>query len=150
MNKVINNTIDKTELEESLNFTPRFDAKNLIPCVTTCVHSGDVLMVAFMNEEALSKSLKSGEAHYWSRSRSCLWHKGATSGYTQKIIEMRTDCDQDCIWIRVEVNTHTPDGAYDPSKALACHTGRKSCFYRHVVSKDTLKFVDENCSKNET
>jgi phosphoribosyl-AMP cyclohydrolase len=90
--------------------------------VTTDYDSGEVVMQAFMNEEALKKTIEIGEAVYWSRSRQELWHKGATSGFTQKVIEMRVDCDQDCIWIRVR----TTGGA-------SCHVGYRSCFYRSVV-----------------
>lgn len=122
--------MDKKALEEGLAFTPRFDANGLIPCVATCAKTGAVLMVAYMNDEAICKTLETGEAHYWSRSRGALWHKGATSGHIQKIIEMRTDCDQDCLWITVE------------STEAACHTGRKSCFYRKVISRGTLEPVD--------
>ncbi len=138
--------MDKKELEEALVFKPRFDKHGLIPCITTCIHSGDVLMFAFMNEDALDKTIQSGEAHYWSRSRACLWHKGATSGYTQKVMEMRTDCDQDCIWIRANVNT--PED--NPAKAAACHTGRKTCFYRQIatgaqnVSDAQMRFCDNS------
>jgi len=133
--------MDKKELEEGLVFTPRFDKNDLIPCITTCNSSGDVLMFAFMNKRALEKTVQSGEAHYWSRSRQCLWHKGATSGYTQKVVEMRTDCDQDCIWLKVEVA-----GA----AVAACHTGRKTCFYRQIEvgSKDgndiRMRFCDDS------
>lgn len=129
--------MSKKEKEEGLTLTPTFDKDGLIPCVTTCSETGDVLMFAFMNEEALSKSIETGEAHYWSRSRQSLWHKGATSGHIQKIVEMRTDCDQDSIWIKVE------------SKSGACHTGRKSCFYRHVPidpkadSEVKMHFIDD-------
>ena len=117
--------MNKKQLEETLEFTPKFDDKGLIPCICTCEKTGDVLMFAFMNEEALTKTIQSGEAHYYSRSRKELWHKGATSGQIQKIVEIRTDCDQDCIWIKVK-ETHS------------CHTGRKSCFYRHVNSRTNL------------
>ena len=125
--------MSKHEMEESLDFTPKFDKKGLIPCVATCDKTGDVLMFAFMNEEALDKTIETGEAHYWSRSRKSLWHKGATSGHIQKITEIRTDCDQDCIWIKVK----TDKGA--------CHTGRKSCFYRkiHGDFKVKMEFIDE-------
>ncbi len=122
---------DKKELEETLVFTPNFSKDGLIPCICTCAKSGDVLMFAYMNEESLRKTIESGEAHYYSRSRQCLWHKGATSGYTQKIVEMRTDCDQDCIWIKVIVNTPVDKN----SDIVACHTGRKSCFYRAIGIK---------------
>lgn len=123
--------MNKNDIEEKLNFLPKFDAQGLIPCVATCAHSGDVLMVAYMNAESLAKTIESGEAWYFSRSRNALWHKGATSGHIQKIIEMRTDCDQDCVWIKVE----TIEGA--------CHTGRRSCFYRKVTGQDTLEFIDD-------
>lgn len=120
--------MDKQELEETLSFTPQFDQNGLIPCITSCAQSGDVLMFAFMNAESLLKTVQTGEVHYWSRSRQSLWHKGATSGYTQKVLDMRTDCDQDCIWIKVAVNTPNDDDAQE----TACHTGRKSCFYRQI------------------
>jgi phosphoribosyl-AMP cyclohydrolase len=99
---------------------PRFDAAGLITCVTTEADSGEVLMVAHMNAAALSRTIESGEAWYWSRSRQALWHKGDTSGQIQTVIEMRIDCDQDAIWLRVKV---AGDGG-------CCHTGRRSCFYR--------------------
>ncbi|MGH1403310.1 MAG: phosphoribosyl-AMP cyclohydrolase [Alphaproteobacteria bacterium] len=127
--------MDKHDLEEGLEFSPRFDDNGLIPCITTCTKTDDVLMFAFMNEQSLRLSIETGEAHYWSRSRSCLWHKGATSGYTQQIIQMRTDCDQDCIWISVKVNTPTTDSRNE----TACHTGRKSCFYREIEIKSETK-----------
>ncbi len=111
--------MEKLELEESLKFTPQFDDKGLIPCICTCATTGEVLMFAFMNEVSLAKTIETGETHYYSRSRGELWHKGATSGQIQKIVSMKTDCDQDCIWIKVE---ETP----------SCHTGRKSCFYREI------------------
>jgi phosphoribosyl-AMP cyclohydrolase len=110
------------ELEEGAAFTPRFDADGLIVCITTEVKTGDVLMVAYMNEQALALTLETGVAHYWSRSRQTLWRKGDTSGQSQTIVEMRTDCDQDAILLKVAVGG---DGK-------ACHTGRRSCFYRRV------------------
>ncbi len=121
---------DKKALEENLNFTPKFNNDGLIPCIASCKESGEVLMFAYMNEEALHKTIETGEAHYWSRSRKELWHKGATSGHVQYVTEMRTDCDQDCIWIKVKTDVGS------------CHTGRKSCFYRAVVTKDQLEFTD--------
>ena len=108
------------EREEGLELRPRFDASGLITCVTTDAASGEVLMVAHMNEEALQKTMASREAWYFSRSRNALWRKGETSGQTQRVVEMRVDCDQDAVWIRVE------------QVGAACHTGRKSCFYRKV------------------
>jgi phosphoribosyl-AMP cyclohydrolase len=108
------------DLEESLAFTPKFDANGLITAVVTDAKSGDVLMVAHMNEEALHKTIASGEAWYFSRSRKALWKKGETSGHVQHVVELRVDCDQDAVWLRVEHG------------GGACHTGRRSCFYRAV------------------
>ena len=112
----------KAQIEEGSGFAPKFDADGLIVSITTEIHSGDVLMVAYMNREALQLSIETGIAHYWSRSRNTLWRKGDTSGQVQTIVEMRTDCDQDAILIKVEAGG---DGK-------ACHTGRRSCFYRRV------------------
>jgi phosphoribosyl-AMP cyclohydrolase len=108
------------ELEEGSALTPKFDAEGLVTCVATDAASGDVLMVAHMNAEALAKTIASGEAWYYSRSRRALWKKGETSGHVQRVVEMRVDCDQDAVWIKVEQVT------------AACHTGRRSCFYRAV------------------
>lgn len=99
---------------------PKWDAAGLITAVTVDAGSGAVLMVAHMNAEALAATIATGEAHYWSRSRRELWHKGATSGATQRIVELRVDCDQDAILLRVE-----PAGP-------ACHTGEVSCFFRRL------------------
>ena len=121
------------EREEGLTFSPKFDASGLLTCVATDADSGEVLMVAHMNEEALNRTVASGEAWYFSRSRNALWRKGETSGQTQRVLEMRMDCDQDAVWIRVE------------QAGAACHTGRKSCFYRKVEQADggaRLAFVD--------
>lgn len=114
----------KQELEDGTAFSPQFSPDGLIPCVTTDHQTKDVLMVAYMNAESLKKTLDTGEAWYWSRSRQELWHKGATSGQIQKIIEMRTDCDQDCILISVDIQG---------DNKVACHTGKRSCFYRTVI-----------------
>ena len=111
---------DKQALEEGETLSPRFDAAGLVTCVATDAATGEVLMVAHMNAESLARSIETGEAWYWSRSRAELWHKGATSGQVQTIVEMRVDCDQDAIWIKVAV---AGDGG-------CCHTGRRSCFYR--------------------
>ncbi|WP_035643098.1 phosphoribosyl-AMP cyclohydrolase [Bradyrhizobium sp. ORS 375] len=122
------------EREEGLAFLPKFDAAGLVTCVTTDAVSGDVLMVAHMNDEALRKTIATGEAWYFSRSRNALWRKGESSGQTQRVVEMRTDCDQDAVWLRVE------------QRGAACHTGRHSCFYRKVETADEggarLVFVD--------
>jgi phosphoribosyl-AMP cyclohydrolase len=119
--------------EEGLEFQPNFDASGLVTCVATDAADGNVLMVAHMNEEALRKTIASGEAWYFSRSRNTLWRKGESSGHTQRVVEMRMDCDQDAIWIRVE------------QTGAACHTGRRSCFYRRVDKGEggaRLTFVD--------
>ena len=113
----------RQNLENGTIFTPKFDKTGLIPCIVTDADSAEVVMYAFMNAESLRLSIKTREAHYWSRSRRELWHKGATSGSIQNIIDMRTDCDQDVIWISV---TTMNSGAN-------CHTGQKSCFYRKIV-----------------
>ena len=119
--------------EEGLAFQPKFDASGLVTCVATDAATGDVLMVAHMNDEALRKTIASGDAWYFSRSRNALWRKGETSGQTQRVVEMRMDCDQDAVWIRVE------------QVGAACHTGRHSCFYRKIEAADggaRLSFVD--------
>ena len=124
---------DSHEREEGLVFQPKFDASGLVTCVATDTVTGDVLMVAHMNDEALRKTIESGEAWYFSRSRNALWRKGESSGQTQRVVEMRMDCDQDAIWIRVEQH------------GAACHTGRRSCFYRKVDAGEggaRLTFVD--------
>jgi phosphoribosyl-AMP cyclohydrolase len=113
---------DKAALEEGAAFSPKFDANGLIVCVTADASTREVLMVAYMNRVALDKTLESGVAHYWSRSRQSLWRKGDTSGQVQKVVSMRVDCDQDALLLDVE-----PGG-----DGKACHTGRKSCFYRRV------------------
>jgi phosphoribosyl-AMP cyclohydrolase len=126
----------KQALEEGDLFTPRFGADGLIVCVTREVASSDILMVAYMNKEALQLTLETGIAHYWSRSRQGLWRKGDTSGQVQKVLEMKTDCDQDAILLTVEAGG---DGG-------ACHTGRRSCFYRRVeltVDGPRLRFTEE-------
>lgn len=123
-------------VEEGTDFRPRFDAAGLVTCVATDAASGDVLMVAFMNDEALRRTIEMGEAWYYSRSRRKLWRKGESSGHTQRVVEMRTDCDQDAVWIKVE-----------QTGAGACHTGRRSCFYRVVesdgVGAAALRFVED-------
>ncbi len=127
--------VSANEREEGLALAPKFDADGLVTCVATEARSGEVLMVAHMNAEALQKTISSGEAWYYSRSRRSLWRKGESSGHTQRVVEMRIDCDQDAIWIRVE---QQGDGA--------CHTGRRSCFYRAVPlgrpGAVTLEFRD--------
>jgi len=109
------------QVEESAELAPKFDERGLIPVVTTDAESGEVLMHGYMNAEAFRQSVALGEAVYFSRSRQALWHKGATSGLVQKIIEIRIDDDQDAVWLRVNVQ----GGA-------SCHVGYRSCFYRSV------------------
>ena len=126
----------KKDLEERLEFKPQFDTSGLIPCITTCARTNEVLMLAYMNAQSLDKTIQTGEAHYWSRSRQELWHKGATSGAVQKIVSIRTDCDQDCLLIYVEVQGDENE---------TCHTGRKTCFYRELDANSNvkhLKFTD--------
>lgn len=113
----------KEELEEGGAFAPRFGPDGLVTAVTTDAETGEVLMVAHMNADALARTLDSGEAWYWSRSRGELWRKGATSGQLQSVVEIRVDCDQDAVLLKVRV---AGDGG-------CCHTGRRSCFYRTVA-----------------
>jgi phosphoribosyl-AMP cyclohydrolase len=109
------------QVEEGNDLAPKFDDRGLITVVTTDADSGEVLMQGYMNTEALQRTISSGEAHYWSRSRQVLWHKGATSGLVQTVRELLIDDDQDCIWLRVEV-----------AGGASCHVGYRSCFYRKV------------------
>lgn len=113
---------DTHALERGDQIAPRFDDNGLIAAVATHADTGEVLMFAWMNAEALHLTLTTGQAHYWSRSRGELWLKGATSGQIQQVVETRIDCDQDCVWIKVR-----PQG-----DGGACHVGFRSCFYRVV------------------
>ena len=114
------------QVEEGSELAPRFDERGLITVVTTDADSGEVLMQGYMNAEALQRTIATGEAHYWSRSRQVLWHKGATSGLVQTVRELLIDDDQDCIWLRVDV-----------AGGASCHVGYRSCFYRKVpVGRD--------------
>ena len=110
------------EVEEGMLLAPKFDAHGLIPVVTTDAATGDVLMHAYMNEAALLKTIETGEAHYYSRSRQQLWHKGATSGLVQAVQELLIDDDQDCLWMKVKV----------AGSGASCHVGYRSCFYRQI------------------
>jgi phosphoribosyl-AMP cyclohydrolase len=128
---------DKAVLEEGAAFSPKFDAHGLITAVVTDASDGTILMLAHMNTEALSLTLETGIAHYWSRSRKSIWKKGESSGNLQAVKEILTDCDQDAILLKVEVAGH----------AATCHTGRRSCFYRAVQVENgatQLKSVDEH------
>ena len=109
------------EVEEGRFLSPKFDDQGLIPVITTDSKTGEVLMHGYMNSEALKKTIETKEAHYWSRSRKSLWHKGKSSGFTQKVIQIRIDDDQDSVWLSVDIG----DGA-------SCHVGYKSCFYRSI------------------
>ncbi len=113
------NTI--AQVEEGVDLAPKFDDRGLITAVTTDATSGELLMQGYMNAEALRLTIETGEAHYYSRSRQTLWHKGATSGLVQKVVQLMVDDDQDCIWLRVDVQ----GGA-------SCHVGYRSCFYREI------------------
>jgi phosphoribosyl-AMP cyclohydrolase len=124
-----------TDIEEGTAFIPKFDRDGLVTAVVTDATSGELLMVAHMNDEALRKTVASGEAWYFSRSRRQLWKKGETSGHVQRVVELRVDCDQDSVWLKV-----AQEGAG------ACHTGRRSCFYRAIPLGQTgaiaLEFRD--------
>lgn len=109
------------QVEESTDLAPKFDQHGLITAVTTDADSGELLMQGYMNTEALQKTIATGEAHYFSRSRQTLWHKGATSGLVQKVRELLIDDDQDCIWLKVTV-----------AGGASCHVGYRSCFYRSI------------------
>ena len=109
------------QVEEGTELAPKFDRDGLLPAVTTDAATGELLMHGYMNAEALEKTLRTGEAHYYSRSRKALWHKGATSGLVQKVRELLIDDDQDCVWLKVDV-----------TGGASCHVGYRSCFYRRV------------------
>ena len=113
------------QVEEGADLAPKFDDHGLIAAVTTDAESGELLMQGYMNDEALRQTIATGEAYYYSRSRDSLWHKGATSGLVQKVIELLVDDDQDCIWLRVSV-----------AGGASCHVGYRSCFYRRVPVAD--------------
>ena len=125
------------EVEEGIILAPKFDQDGLIPVITTSAKTGEVLMHGYMNKEALQLSIKNKEAYYWSRSRNALWHKGATSGLTQKIQSIRIDDDQDTIWLIVDVE----------GSGASCHVGYRSCFYRSITLDNEnnvkLKFEED-------
>ena len=127
--------ISVKEVEEGKKLSPKFDERGLIPVITTDFNTKEVLMHGFMNEEALKKTIATKEAHYYSRSRKCLWHKGATSGLVQDVKNIYIDDDQDCVWLNVIVRGEA-----------SCHVGYKSCFYREIDinSKQLeLKFIED-------
>jgi len=109
------------EVEEGKFLAPKFDEKGLIPVITSDFKTGDILMHGYMNEEALKKTIETKEAHYWSRSREKIWHKGQVSGFVQKVKEIRIDDDQDSIWLTVDIG-----------RGASCHVGYRSCFYRSI------------------
>lgn len=113
--------------EDGLKLQPKWDANGLVTAVVTDAGDGALLMVAHMNADALAATIATGEAVFWSRSRGEIWHKGATSGHTQRVVEMRIDCDQDAIWLKVE------------AAGPACHTGERSCFYRQVTATGLVR-----------
>lgn len=117
---------DKQALEQGSQLTPKFDTDGLLPAIVTNVDGGDVLMLAYMNEEALRLTLSTGQVHFWSRSRGEIWLKGETSGNILQVEELRTDCDQDTIWVKARIS----------GDQVACHTGKVSCFYRRIIGKN--------------
>jgi phosphoribosyl-AMP cyclohydrolase len=119
----------KPHLDETKDFLPQWNDQGLIPAIAQDVHDQEIKMMAWMNEEALKLTLKTGYVHYWSRSRQTIWKKGEGSGHLQKLVEMRVDCDQDCLLLLIE------------QTGAACHTERPSCFYRTVQSNQSLKFL---------
>jgi phosphoribosyl-AMP cyclohydrolase len=128
------------QVEEGRKLAPKFDEHGLIPAVTTDARTGDVLMLGYMNDKALAKTIETGEAHYWSRSRNALWRKGATSGLVQKVVELCIDDDQDAVWLKVDV----------AGSGASCHVGYMSCFYRSIPTgaeptpELELKFKEES------
>ena len=127
MNEItFKNRITVEQVEEGYYLAPKCDEYGLIPVVTTEYTTGELLMHGYMNEEALKKTIQLGEAVYYSRSRKVIWHKGATSGLTQLVKEFRIDDDQDCVWLRVEVQ----------GNGASCHVGYRSCFYRSVPIRE--------------
>ena len=113
------------EIEEGNLLSPKFDNDGLIPVITMCSNTKEILMHGYMNVEALKKTIETKEAHYWSRSKKALWHKGKTSGFVQKVIDLRIDDDQDALWMSVDIG----NGA-------SCHVGYKSCFYRKLTKEE--------------
>jgi phosphoribosyl-AMP cyclohydrolase len=121
------------QVEESSDLAPKFDERGLITAVTTDATSGELLMQGYMNAEALRRTIETGEAHYYSRSRQTLWHKGATSGLVQKVVQLMIDDDQDCIWLRVDV-----------AGGASCHVGYRSCFYREIPVGEAFEAQQQN------
>ncbi len=124
----IHERTSKEDIEKGKKLQPKFDSNGLIPCITTEVHSNEVIMFAWMNEEALKHTIETGKATYFSRSRGKLWVKGESSGQIQWVKELRTDCDQDVILIKADIGEN----------GAACHTGYKSCFYRKLDGEELV------------
>ncbi|MDZ4282959.1 MAG: phosphoribosyl-AMP cyclohydrolase [Hydrogenophaga sp.] len=125
-------------VEEGVRLAPKFCERGLLPCITTDADSGQVLMLGWMDTDALALTLRTAEAHYWSRSRQQVWRKGATSGLAQHVVEARIDDDQDALWLRVRVQ----------GLGASCHVGYRSCFYRSVPigqrAGGTLSFTEDH------
>jgi phosphoribosyl-AMP cyclohydrolase len=121
----------KSQRDETLSFMPQWNSDGLIPAIAQDIHDKEIKMMAWMNEQALRKTLESGIVHYWSRSRNALWKKGEESGNIQKLVEIRIDCDQDCLLLLVE------------QTGSACHTDRPSCFYRKLETLEKLNFLSK-------
>jgi phosphoribosyl-AMP cyclohydrolase len=138
-NEAIAMTSHSTDIEEGTTFTPRFDADGLVTAVVTDAGSGELLMVAHMNSDAIARTIESGEAWYYSRSRRTLWRKGETSGHVQRVVELRVDCDQDALWLKVE-----------QAGPGVCHTGRRSCFYRALPLGNAGAVKLEFCDSDKT
>lgn len=137
--KLFTDRVSVEQVEESNELAPKFDKDGLIPVITMDAHSKEVLMLGYMNDESLKLTLATQEAHYFSRSRQKIWHKGATSGLTQHVLEMRIDDDQDALWMLVEV-----DGG------ASCHVGYQSCFYRKIDQNDKAEFALTFCEDEKT
>jgi phosphoribosyl-AMP cyclohydrolase len=135
MSRKFSPRVSVEQVEEGTDLAPKFDEQGLIPAVTTDYATGELLMHGYMNGEALERTIATGEAHYYSRSRQALWHKGATSGLVQKVRELLVDDDQDCVWLRVDV-----------AGGASCHVGYRSCFYRRIplggTEDATLEFTE--------
>ncbi len=152
MSELFSKRTSVEQVEEGTVLAPKFDEHGLIPCVTLHAQTNEVLMFAYMNDQALTKTIETGQVHYWSRSRQKLWKKGETSGLTQEVQQMLIDDDQDCIVVKVELGKPTAGG-----EAASCHVGYRSCFYRAVptgpkadLANIKLAFVEEEKSFDPT
>lgn len=139
---------DKKELELGSAFAPKFDEHGLIPCVTQHADTHEVLMFAFMNAESLAATIDTGFVHYWSRSRAKLWRKGESSGMSQAVVELRTDCDQDVVLAKVRIGEATAEGS--GGVQASCHVGFPGCFYRKVDGAGALEVVEKPVFDPET